>query len=286
MKSSTAALNRLENILRRPRRAAVLFSGGLDSSLLLAAAAGALGPGLCAITFAGPHIVPGELAAAWALARRLGVHHLVQSYDPLAVPDFRENSRQRCYACKLAIISQAWKVARAQGVEVLWDGTNLDDLADFRPGLKAARELGVTSPLLEAGLDKADIRALSRALGLPWQRPPQSCLATRFPYGTTLSREGLARVGQGEAWLRRRGFTHLRLRVPAAGEARLELTPAEWPAFLAPQVRRPFTAHLQTVGFGRLSLDLPGEAPRLSLDSRGRLSYIKDSELKNLEPKC
>lgn len=257
MQSSAEALNHLENYLRRHRRAALLFSGGLDSGLLLAAAARALGPGFCAITLVGPHIVPGELAAAWALARRLGVRHLVRSFDPLALPDFRENSRQRCYACKRAIIAQAWQVARKQGAEVLWDGTNLDDLGDFRPGLQAARELGVASPLLAAGLDKAAIRSLSRTLGLHWQKPPQSCLATRFPYGAILTRDTLGRVGQAEAWLRRPGFAHVRLRVPEADAARLELAPEEWPAFLAPKVRRPFTAHLLRLGFSRLSLDLP-----------------------------
>ncbi len=251
------ALSQLEDYLRRYQRAALLFSGGLDSSLLLAVAARTLGSGFCAITFAGPHIVPGELAAAWALARRLKVRHLVRPIDPLAVPDFRENTRQRCYACKRAIITRAWEVARAQGAEVLWDGTNLDDLGDFRPGLQAARELGVSSPLLEAGLNKEAIRALSRALNLSWQKPAQSCLATRFPYDTRLTREALERVGQGEAWLRRRGFSHVRLRQPAAGLARLELNLEEWPGFLAPEVRGPFTALCQRLGCGRLSLDLP-----------------------------
>jgi len=250
-------MTNLQDYLRRHRRAVLLFSGGLDSSLLLAVAARTLGPGFCVLTFAGPHIAPGELAAAWALARRLKVRHLVRSFDPLALPDFRENTRQRCYACKRAIITQAWEVARAQGAEVLWDGTNLDDLGDFRPGLQAARELRVASPLLEAGLNKAAIRALSRALNLPWQKPAQSCLATRFPYGTRLTREALKRVGQGEAWLLRRGFSHVRLRRPAAGVARLELNPEEWPVFLAPQVRGPFYALLRRLGFDRFSLDLP-----------------------------
>ncbi len=257
MKSYSALLQHLENHLRQTPRAALLFSGGLDSSLLLAVAARTLGHGFCAITFTGPHIVPGELAAAWALARRLKVRHLVRQIDPLAVPDFRNNTPRRCYACKRAIIERAWEVARQQGTEVLWDGTNLDELGDYRPGLQAARELGVASPLLEAGLDKAAIRALSRELHLPWQKAPQSCLATRFPYDTTLTREALERVGQGEAWLLRRGFTHVRLRQPAAGGTRLELAPKEWPAFLAPQVRGPFTALCRRLGYGQLSLDLP-----------------------------
>ncbi len=115
----------------------------------------------------------------------------------------------------------------------------------------------MASPLLEAGLNKAAIRALSRALNLPWQKPAQSCLATRFPYGTRLTREALKRVGQGEAWLVRRGFSHVRLRRPAAGVARLELNPEEWPVFLAPQVRGPFYALVRRLGCDRLSLDLP-----------------------------
>jgi pyridinium-3,5-biscarboxylic acid mononucleotide sulfurtransferase len=231
----------------------LLFSGGLDSSLLLAAAARALGPGLTALTFTGPHLPPGELAGAWALARRLEVLHLVRPCDPLALPDFRQNTRRRCYACKRAIIEQAWQVARTLGADTLWDGTNLDDLDDDRPGLQAARELGVGSPLLEAGWGKAAIRRGSRQLGLAWEKSAQSCLATRFPYDTTLTREALERVGQAEAWLRRRGFTRVRLR--SRGEtARLELQPEEWRRFLDPEVRRAFTAHLTRLGWRRLEL--------------------------------
>lgn len=261
MRSCGEALGRLRGHLRRPRRAVLLFSGGLDSSLLLAVAAATLGPELSAVTFNGPHIAPGEAAAAFRLGRRLQVRHLWRFVDPLAVPDFRENSPRRCYACKRAIIERAWEVAREEGAEALWDGTNLDDLGDLRPGLQAAHELGVTSPLLDAGLTKAAIRDLSRDWGLPWQerqKPPQSCLATRFPYGTLLTPEALERVGRGEAWLRGRGFSRVRLRVPAPGWARLELLPEEWDAFLAPQVRRPFQAVLHRLGFYQWSLDLPG----------------------------
>jgi uncharacterized protein len=251
------AFKNLENYLARCSRAALLFSGGLDSSLLLAAAAAVLGPGLTAITFAGPHTVPGELAAAWALTRRLRVHHVVRHFDPLSLPAFRHNRPERCYVCKRAIITRAWQIAAARGVKVLWDGTNLDDLAEFRPGLRALRELGVESPLLMAGLGKAAIRARSRELGLNAARPSQSCLATRFPYHTALTRQDLARVEQGEAWLRRRGFTRVRLRM-AGDRARLELPLAEWPAFLAPEVRGPFTAYLAALGLAQLSLDGPG----------------------------
>ncbi len=235
----------------------MLFSGGLDSSFLLAAAARVLGPGLTAITFTGPHTVPGELAAAWALARRFRVHHVVREINPLSLPQFRHNRLDRCYACKTAIITRAWEIAAAREIPVLWDGTNVDDLADFRPGHRALQELGVQSPLLAAGLGKAAIQALSRGLGLDFQRPSQSCLATRFPYDTELTREDLARVGRAEAWLRSRGFSRVRLRV-SENRARLELTPVEWPAFLAPAVRYPFTALVLGLGFRELSLERTG----------------------------
>lgn len=232
----------------------MLFSGGVDSSFLLAAAARVLGPGVTAITFTGPHTAPGELAAAWALARRLRVRHLVRAFDPLSLPAFRHNTRERCYACKQAIITQAREIATASGTQVLWDGTNLDDLAEFRPGMKALREQGVESPLLLAGLGKAAIRTLSRHQGLDGSRPSQSCLATRFPYDTELIADDLARVGRGEAWLKRRGFSRVRLRVHG-DKARLELAPEEWPAFLVPEVRRSFTAFVLSLGFSDLSLN-------------------------------
>jgi uncharacterized protein len=133
----------------------------------------------------------------------------------------------------------------------------MDDLQDFRPGLQAAREAGVESPLLAAGLGKTEIKELSRALGLNDEKAPQSCLATRFPYNTTLSREALARVGRAEAWLRGKGFTHVRLRVRGQ-QARLELRPEEWPVFFARNLRGPFLGFLNSLGFESLELAVPG----------------------------
>ncbi|MFZ5452403.1 MAG: ATP-dependent sacrificial sulfur transferase LarE [Thermodesulfobacteriota bacterium] len=246
----------LTNHLRDCSRALLLFSGGLDSSLLLAAAAPVLGPGLTVLTFTGPQTVPGEAVAAVALAWRLQVRHLLRETDPLALPDFRHNTRQRCYVCKKALMEQAWEIAADLRIGEVWDGTNLDDLDDFRPGLQAARELGVKSPLLAAGLGKTAIREMSQKLGLPGDRPSQSCLATRFPYNTRLTREALARVGRAESWLRSRGFTQVRLRV-SGDQARLELSPGEWSAFLAPEVRRPFIALAARLGW-TLELDVSG----------------------------
>ncbi|MDI6852641.1 MAG: ATP-dependent sacrificial sulfur transferase LarE [Deltaproteobacteria bacterium] len=236
--------------VRRTRRAVLLFSGGLDSSLLLALAAAELGGGLTALTLTGPHIAPGELAAAWHLARRFRVRHIVQAFDPLELAAFRHNTPERCYVCKKAVISCGWQLVRRVGAEVLWDGTNLDDLNDFRPGLKAASEAGVASPLLELGLGKLNIREMSRRLGLP-DKPPQSCLATRFPYDTQLTREDLERLSRAEAWLKVRGFSHVRLRVRGK-QAVLELKTEEMARFAAPEVRGPYQALVARLGWSSL----------------------------------
>lgn len=252
-----AALFDLEDRLRFWRRAVLLFSGGLDSTLLLAAGARALKDGLTALTFVGPHAAPGELAAAFRLARRWGVRHILEKFDPLELPDFRKNNPARCYACKKAVFQRGREVAEALGAEALWDGTNRDDMEDFRPGLKAARELGIISPLRDAGFGKPEIRKISRSLGLPWDRPAQSCLATRFPYGVELTREALARVGRAEAWLRSRGFSHVRLRVRGE-QTVLELDAGELARFLAPEIRRPFQALLRRLGWGEVELNHGG----------------------------
>jgi uncharacterized protein len=243
--------------LRRWRRVVLLFSGGLDSSLLLALGREALGKGLTAFTVMGPQTAPGEVGAASRLARQFQVPHFLSEFDPLDLADFQENTRRRCYACKQAMLAKAREVAAALGAEALWDGTNVDDLRDFRPGLQAAREAGVESPLLNAGLGKQEIRELSRRLGLPDDKPSQSCLATRFPYNTRLTREALARVGQAETWLKARGFSHVRLRVRNR-EACLELRPEEWPLFFARGLRGPFLGVLNSLGIEGLELDLPG----------------------------
>jgi uncharacterized protein len=243
--------------LRQWRRVLLLFSGGLDSSLLLALGRVALGEGLTAFTVIGPQTAPGEVASAWQLAKKFQVPHLLAEFDPLTLPDFRENTRGRCYVCKQAMLARAQQMADVLNAEAIWDGTNADDLGDFRPGLQAAREAGVESPLLNAGLGKKEIRELSQKLGLPEDKPSQSCLATRFPYNTNLTREDLARVGRAEAWLKARGFSHVRLRVQGR-KARLELWPEEWPLFFAQSLRRPLLGLLNYLGFEGLELALPG----------------------------
>jgi len=243
--------------LQRWPQAVLLYSGGLDSALLLALGREALGEGLMALTLIGPHAAPGEAAAAWRLARRFKVKHLVGGLDPFLLADFRENTPQRCYVCKQAILAQARQAAAARGIEAIWDGTNVDDLQEDRPGLKALKEAGAVSPWLGLGLGKKEIRLLSRELGLPADKPPQSCLATRFPYNTPLSLEALARVGRAEAWLKGRDFAHVRLRVVREA-AHLELRPEDWPRFFALGLRRPFLGFLNSLGFRGLELKVPG----------------------------
>ncbi len=250
-------LSRIIQHLKRRPRVLLLLSGGVDSGLLLALGRQALGEGLTALTLIGPHTAPGEAAAAWRLARAFQAPHLVAAIDPLVLPDFRENTPKRCYVCKQAMLARARSAAAALAAQAIWDGANVDDLADYRPGLQAAREAGVVSPWLDLGLGKKEIREISRELGLPADKPPQSCLGTRFPYNTTLSREDLAKVGRGEAWLMARGFSRVRLRVRGR-LARLELTAADWPRFFARGLRGPFLGFLNSLGFEGLELDLPG----------------------------
>lgn len=256
-RTAPADLPRIIRELRRRRRVLLLLSGGADSGLLLALGRQALGEGLTALTLIGPHTAPGEAAAAWRLARSFRVPHLWAEFDSLALPDFRENTRRRCYVCKQAMLARAHQAAAALRAQAVWDGTNVDDLADFRPGLQAAREAGVVSPWLDLGLGKREIRELSRELGLPGDKPPQSCLATRFPYDTILTREDLAKVGRGEAWLLVRGFSRVRLRVRGR-LARLELSSSDWPLFFARGLRGPSLAYLTSLGYEGLELDLPG----------------------------
>ncbi len=256
-RAASAHLSRIIQQLQRQPRVLLLLSGGVDSGLLLALGRQALGEGLTALTLIGPHTAPGEAAAAWRLARAFRVPHHVAAFEPFLLPDFRENTLRRCYVCKQAMLVRARNAAAALAAQAIWDGANLDDLADYRPGLQAAREAGVVSPWLDLGLGKKEIREISRELGLPADKPPQSCLATRFPYNTSLSREDLARVGRGEAWLKARGFSRVRLRVRGK-LARLELGAAEWPRFLAQGLRGAFLGFLNSLNFEGLELDLPG----------------------------
>ncbi len=236
----------------------VAFSGGVDSALLLAAAAQALGPRARAALCVGAFTPAWEAERARALARELGVELHQRDLAELAHPEVAANDPQRCYFCKRLRLSALQDLARELGLAALAEGSQLDDEQDYRPGNRAKDELGVISPLAEAGLDKAEVRALSRALGLPTAGiPPAACLASRVPYGTPLNAETLERIEKAEGALRRLVAGNLRVRdhYPVA---RLELEASELAAALAEPLRGRIIEAVKAAGYEYAVLDLEG----------------------------
>lgn len=239
-------------------RAAVAFSGGVDSAYLLCAAAKS-GCDVRAYIAKSPFQPAFELADARALASRLSVPLTVVELDPLADPRIRANPADRCYHCKQMIFSALRQTARADGFDLLLDGTNASDDQGDRPGMRALEELGVLSPLRMCGLTKADIRRLSREAGLStWSKPAYACLATRFPVGMELTAEQLSRVERAESALFELGFTDLRVRLCRDGSAKLQLTAEQLHRAVAQ--RRAVTAALRPL-FPAVLLDLEERAP-------------------------
>lgn len=240
----------------------VAYSGGVDSSLVAALAVDVLGSRATAITGVSPALAPHLRQEARLQARWLGIDHRELVTAELADPAYSSNPERRCYACKRELHSLLAPIAAAAGQARVLDGVNRDDLDDHRPGIEAAREFGVISPLADAGLDKAAVRQLSRALGLPWwDKPAQPCLASRFPYGEPITASRLERVAAAEDWLRRRGFTTLRVR--SQGEtARIELPSACLDGLLQQLSQGALRAELLeaflSLGFTAVSLDLEG----------------------------
>lgn len=239
---------------------AVAYSGGTDSSYLLAACIDLLGAGqVLALTADSPLTPRAELDDARTLADQLGARHVVLPSDDLANPGIVANPPDRCYHCKFSRFEALLAVARDEGLAQLLHGENADDAADYRPGSRAAEELGVRAPLREAGLTKAEVRALSRTRGLPnWDRPANACLASRFPYGTPLTAEGLARVEAAENTLRDLwNLRQIRVRdhYPVA---RLEVPPEEIARLSQPQTRHRAVSELRALGYRYVTLDLVG----------------------------
>lgn len=248
----------LQGILREMGSVLVAFSGGVDSTFLLKAAHDELGERVAAITINAPFHSRYEVAEAVRLANMLGVRHRVLEVNGLDIEGLSANPPDRCYLCKRSVFALCAEQAGLEGSAVLVDGSNADDVRDYRPGRRALDELGVRSPLLEAGLEKGEIRELSRLSGLDtWDKPALACLLTRFPHGEEITPERLVMVEQCEGYLRECGFGMFRVR--AHGEsARIELTEEELPRMLQPEIRSGVTAFFHQAGFRYVSLDLEG----------------------------
>ena len=248
-------LDALRGELERLNRVAVAFSAGVDSTFLLRVAHDTLGDRAFAVTAQSCLFPARETAAARDFCRREGIEQIVVTHEPLEIEGFRENPPDRCYRCKRALFTRFADLAAQRGA-ALAEGSNRDDEGDYRPGMRAIAELGVTSPLRAAGLTKADVRALSRELGLPtWDKPSFACLASRFAYGETITAEGLERVDAAERLLLEKGFRQFRVRVH--GElARVEVLPEDMPELL--RHARALHDALRGMGFRYVTLDLGG----------------------------
>lgn len=249
----------LQQLLSKLDKAAVAFSGGVDSTLLLKVATDTIGPDkVLAMTATSPIFPAFEIDQCRLLTQQLGVIHHFVATDELSLSEFIHNIPQRCYHCKHHLFSQMLEHAKAQEITVILEGSNLDDLSDYRPGQRALTELGILSPLLEAQLTKQDIRQLSHQLNLPtWDKQSFACLATRFPYGTEITRERLIQVGLCEDWLREQGFTNYRVRYHN-DIARIEIAPEQMNKLLDEQLRQQLITAFKKNGFDYITLDLQG----------------------------
>ena len=253
-----AKFQRLTQLLGESERLLVAFSAGVDSTFLLKAAHMAIGARAIALTAASPTVPPGELDAAKNFAKSLGCRHIVLDSHELTNPSFSQNPVNRCFFCK----DELYRISRAEadrlGIETIVDGTNLDDLKDHRPGLKAADEWGVRHPLVEAEMTKDEIRRYSRELSLPtWDKPSSPCLSSRFPYGTEINLDRLKQVGNCEVFMKQLGFREFRVRYHG-DLARIEVSQNEIDRLFDKSIREAIVKKFKEVGFKFISLDLQG----------------------------
>lgn len=240
----------------------VAFSGGVDSTLVTYAAHKALGSKVLAVTADSATLPPGELEEAVKLAEKIGVRHRIIKVDELKNRLFASNPPDRCYYCKKELIEALKRIAEEEGIETIVDGSNADDLKDFRPGLKALKELGVRSPLAEIGLKKKDVRELSRLLDLPTaDKPAMACLSSRIPYWTPITIEKLRRIGEAESFIRK--LTGVKLvRVRDHGDiARIEVGREERKLLFDEKIMDAISEKLRSLGYTYVTMELSGYRP-------------------------
>jgi uncharacterized protein len=248
----------LKAILAEMGSALIAYSGGVDSSYLAFVAGEVLGRSALAVFECSPVCLPEELESAESLAAEMGVRYLSIESDELGNPLFAANTTDRCYHCRRELFSRLREIADAEKIVWIADGSNLDDMGDFRPGRKAAAEMGVRSPLCEAGLTKQEIRSLSREMGLPtWDKPASPCLASRIPYGTRITHEILSAISEGEGYLKGLGIRELRLR-HHGDVARIEADRKGMALLQREDVQLAVVSKLKSLGYTYITLDLAG----------------------------
>lgn len=243
---------------RQMGSALIAYSGGIDSSMLLKAGTLALGDRCLGVIARSETLTDEEYVAACKVAQAHGFHLETIAYSELGIENYAENPNNRCYFCKHELFTRLTMLARERKIGTIVEGSNADDVDDWRPGMKAARDLNVVSPLREAGLAKAEIRAIAQALGLPnWDKPSAPCLSSRIAYGVRIDRTKLDQVAGGEAFLREQGFRILRVR-HHDDIGRIEVAPEEMDRLLEPAMRRRVADHMKGLGFRYVAVDLMG----------------------------
>jgi len=254
----TAKLDRMRAMFAPMRSVIVAFSGGVDSTFVLKVAYDTIGDRVLALTTTSPTMPDEDRESALTMAQVIGARHLIVESNELEIPGYSANPLNRCYLCKHNLFTVCEAKAAELGIDNIVDGLNLDDLHDYRPGMQAASEKRVRHPLVEAELSKAEIRELSRAMRLPtWDRPASPCLSSRFPYGTEITPEGLAKVAEGERLLHAMGFKVARVRFHG-DVARLELERSEIGRIFETEIRDTVDSEFKKIGFRFVAIDLKG----------------------------